>query len=764
MTGGYATTRCDKKRGTGSMTGTMMKAGLAILLGTAAATTVAARDQAPSTEPGSTAPGRAGEDAQRRADATLRQMTQDERTVLTHGIMPLPVGATPPPIPADAIPGAGYVGGVARLGIPALKETDASLGVAYVFGLRRDGATALPSGLAMASTWNPALIEQGGAMIGAEARAKGFNVMLAGGVNLMRDPRNGRNFEYFGEDPLLSGTLAGHAIRGIQSNHIIATIKHFALNGQETGRKFVDSRISEGAARESDLLAFQLGIEIGNPGSVMCAYNKVNGDPACSSNWLLNTVLKRDWGYKGFVMSDWGAVPDLQAAMNGLDQQSGGQLDKAMFFDRPLAEAAAGKPAWAARRDDMNRRVLWAIYDNGLDKFPVSPGGKIDFDAHGRIAQDTAEQGIVLLRNERGALPLAASAKRIAVIGGYADTGVVSGAGSSQVQGQGGPAVSIPLGGGSGFAAFIQEAYHRSVPLKAIKAQAGDATVTYRNGRYISEAVTQAKQADVAIVFATQWSTEGFDQPDLTLPNGQDALIAAVADANPNTIVVLETGGPVLMPWLGKTAAVVEAWYPGARGAEAIANVLFGKTNPSGRLPITFPAAEKQLPRAKVDGFDVLEPDFTGNPPHADMALVANYDIEGSDLGYRWFARKGEKPLFPFGHGLSYTAFATSGLKTDGATATFTLTNTGKRAGATVAQLYMVTQAGAPRQRLVGYARVDLAAGASQPITVAIDPRLLADWKNGTWSIAGGDYGFALGENADALGPVVTVRMKARRW
>jgi beta-glucosidase len=480
--------------------------------------------------------------------------------------MPLPVGATPLPIPADAIPGAGYVGGAARLGIPALKETDASLGVAYVFGLRRDGATALPSGLAMASTWNPALLEQGGAMIGAEARAKGFNVMLAGGVNLMRDPRNGRNFEYFGEDPLLSGTLAGHAIRGIQSNHIIATIKHFALNGQETGRKFVDPRISEGAARESDLLAFQLGIEIGNPGSVMCAYNKVNGDPACSSNWLLNTVLKRDWGYKGFVMSDWGAVPDLQAAMNGLDQQSGGQLDKAMFFDRPLAEAAADKPAWAARRDDMNRRVLWAIYDNGLDKFPVSPGGKIDFDAHGRIAQDTAEQGIVLLRNERGALPLAASAKRIAVIGGYADTGVVSGAGSSQVQGQGGPAVSIPLGGGSGFAAFIQEAYHRSVPLKAIKAQAGDATVTYRNGRYISEAVTQAKQADVAIVFATQWSTEGFDQPDLTLPNGQDALIAAVADANPNTIVVLETGGPVLMPWLGKTAAVVEAWYPGARG------------------------------------------------------------------------------------------------------------------------------------------------------------------------------------------------------
>lgn len=667
-----------------------------------------------------------------RAEATVGQMTLAEKTVLTHGIMPLPVGPNPAPVPADAVPGAGYVHGIERLGIPSLKETDASLGVAYVFGIRKDGATALPSGLAQASTWNPELIEQGGAMIGSEARAKGFNVMLAGGVNLMRDPRNGRNFEYLGEDPLLAGTLVGHAIRGIQSNHIISTIKHFALNGQETARKFVDSVISPEAAHESDLLAFKLGIEIGNPGSVMCAYNEVNGAKACASDWLLNKVLKQEWGYKGFVMSDWGAVPGLEAAMDGLDQQSGAQLDKAVYFDKPLAEAAARDLKWAARLDDMNKRVLWAIYDNGLDKYPVSRGVAIDFKAHAKVAQNVAEQGIVLLRNAGNALPLAASAKRIAVIGGYADSGVLSGAGSSQVEGEGGPAVTIPLGGTDSFSPFIQEAYQRSVPLKAIKAAAPEAQVTYRTGRYISEAVNQAKHADVAIVFATQWSTEGLDQPDMSLPGNQDALITAIAAANPHTIVVLETGGPVLMPWIDKTAGVIEAWYPGARGAEAIADVLFGRTNPSGHLPITFPANASQLPRAKVDGFDDLEPDFSGNPEHpADMHLVADYNVEGSDVGYRWFARKGETPLFPFGYGLSYTTFATSGLKTDGTRATFTVTNTGQRQGATVAQLYMVSRAGVKKQRLVGFARVELAPGEKQTVSVRIDPRLLADWKEG---------------------------------
>ena len=699
-----------------------------------------------------------------RAEATLREMRPEEKTVLTHGIMPLPLGPNAPALPAEAIPGAGYVPGIPRLSVPALRETDASLGVAWVMGIRKDGATALPSGLAMASTWNDALIERGGRMIGGEARAKGFNVLLAGGVNLMRDPRNGRNFEYLGEDPLLAGTLAGHAIRGIQSNDIISTIKHFALNGQETARKFVDVKISEAAARESDLLAFRIGMEIGNPGAVMCAYNRVGGEQACANDWLLNRVLKKDWGYRGFVMSDWGAVPGIEAALKGLDQQSGAQLDPALFFGDTLAAAAKSDPAYAARLDDMNRRILWSIYEHGLDRAPAQPGGAIDLAANAGVAEEVAREGIVLLRNERGALPLTKTAKTIAVIGGYADSGVLSGAGSSQVQDEKGPAVSIPLGGTGPFSAFLSQAYQRSVPLAAMKALAPQADFRFRDGRYISEAVAQAKRADVAIVFATQWSTEGLDQPDLSLPNGQDALIEAVARANPNTIVVLETGGPILMPWLDRTAAVIEAWYPGARGGQAIASVLFGDVNPSGRLPVTFPAGLDQLPRAAVDGFETLEPDFAGNPPHGYAKLVADYDVEGSDLGYRWNARKGYKALFPFGFGLSYTSFASSGLQVKGMNASVTVANTGPRDGAAVAQLYLVSRAGAPIRRLVGYRRVELAKGQQAKIDLAVDPRLLADWRDGSWVMPAADYVFAIGDNAENLGPSVTVRMHQRRW
>lgn len=706
----------------------------------------------------------ASSDAQARAAATVKAMQPEEKTVLTHGIMPLPLGDNPPALPAGAIPGAGYVAGIPRLSVPALTETDASLGVAYVFGLRKDGATALPSGVAMAATWNPDILRAGGAMIGSEARAKGFNILLAGGTNLMRDPRNGRTFEYLSEDPLLSGVLVGNAIAGIQSNHIISTIKHFALNGQETGRKFADVVISDAAARESDLLAFKIGIEVGNPGAVMCSYNRVNGAQACASDYLLNTVLKKDWRYKGFVMSDWGAVPGLDAALKGLDQQSGAGLDPAVFFADSLAKAAKTDPAYAARLDDMNRRILWAIYDNGLDRYPAHPGGKIDFAADGQVALETAKQGIVLLRNARGLLPLAPTVKSIAVISGYADTGVLSGAGSSQVHGEGGPAANITYGGKGPFALFISEQYHASAPLDAIRAMVPQAQVRYRNGRYISEAVTLAKQSDVAIVFATKWASEGLDQADLTLPSGQDELIAAVSAANPNTIVVLESGNPVLMPWLDKTSAVVEAWYAGAHGGEAIASVLFGQTNPSGHLPITFPASESQLPRKKVDGFDRFEPNFAGDAPDKNAQLHVDYNIEGADVGYRWFARTGAKPLFPFGYGLSYTTFATSGLKTDGHSASFTLANTGQRAGATVGQLYLVSRNGQPLRRLVGFKRVDLAAGASAPVSVTIDQRLLADWKDGGWSLAAGDYGFALGQDAETLGPVVTVKLKGAAW
>ncbi|WP_165322106.1 beta-glucosidase family protein [Rhizorhabdus phycosphaerae] len=698
-----------------------------------------------------------------RASATVRQMTADEKVILTHGIMPLGLSKTMPPIPADAIPGAGYIAGIARLGIPALKETDASLGVTYVMGARKDGATALPSGVAQAASWNPELLYRGGAMIGSEARAKGFNVLLAGGVNLMRDPRNGRTFEYLAEDPLLSGVLVGAAIRGVQSNHIISTIKHLALNGQETGRKYANALISEAAARESDLLAFQIGIEQGQPGSVMCAYNRVLGEQACASDWLLNKVLKQSWGYKGFVMSDWGAVPNIDAALKGLDQQSGEQLDPAVFFGDKLKEKAGADLRWKARVDDMNLRVLTAIYAAELDKYPATPGGKIDFEANGKVAEEVARQGIVLLKNN-GVLPLAKSAKSIALIGGYADGGVLSGAGSSQVHGEGGPVVSRPASGKGVWAGFIAQQYHRSSPMEAIRAHAGSAKLTFRDGRYITDAVEKARQAEVAIVFATQWETEGLDLPDLSLPDGQDELIAAVAAANPNTIVVLETGGPVKMPWLDKVAGVIEAWYPGARGGPAIASVLFGETNPSGRLPITFPASEAQLPRPKLDGSDWVEPDFGGNPSSGSDKLDVNYDIEGSDVGYRWFARTGAKPLFPFGYGLSYTRFESGDLKLKGLTASFTVRNTGQREGAEVAQLYLVGRNGKAMRRLAGFQRVNLAPGASQTVSVTLDPRILANWKDGGWTLPGGEYLFALGKDAEQLSAPVRVKLAGRFW
>jgi beta-glucosidase len=315
------------------------------------------------------------------------------------------------------------------------------------------------------------------------------------------------------------------------------------------------------------------------------------------------------------------------------------------------------------------------------------------------------------------------------------------------------------------FAEAFAQSYQAPSPVKAIKALAPDAAIIYRNGNYITDAVLAARKADVAIVFATQWQTEGLDLPDLSLPNGQDALIAAVADANPNTIVVLETGGPVLMPWLDQTAAVIAAWYPGARGVDAIASVLFGKTNPSGRLPMTFPASLDQLPRPQLDGSDTVEPNISGrgNP---GQSLRVDYDIEGTDVGYRWFARKGIKPLFPFGHGLSYTTFDYSGLSLKAGkapTASFRVTNSGKRAGAAVAQLYLVSAAGKPVARLAGFSKVSLMPGETRQVQLAIDPRVAARWDNG-WAIAAGNYGFALGNSAASLGSVRTVRLRARRW
>jgi beta-glucosidase len=692
--------------------------------------------------------------AESSAAETERLMTNEERAKLAMSLMYIDFPGAE--LPDGAISGAGYIEGIPRLGVPALRETDASLGITWLGGSRHDGGTALPSATAQGSTWNAALIERGGEMIGSEARLKGFNVLLAGGINLMRDPRNGRTFEYMGEDPYHSAILGAAAVRGIQSQNVISTLKHFAINPQETGRHFMNVKIDEASLRESDLLAFEIAIEKSRPGAIMCAYNRLNGPLSCGSEFLLTEVLRDDWNYKGFVMSDWGAVEALDFALAGLDQQSGAQMDEDRFFGDPLFEAASTDERYQARLEQIARNVLYAIHDVGLGESAPEKTDK-ESPMGEEVALRVAQEGIVLLKNEGNALPLSPRVTSIAVIGGHADAGTLSGGGSSRVMSDEGPAISIPFlrGGSSNFASSLDHYYHRSAPLAAIEEAASSAHVTFRDGRYRSDAARAAEHADVAIVFATQYMTEGFDAPDLSLPYGQDELIAAVAAANPNTIVVLQTGGPVAMPWLDDVAAVMEAWYPGAKGGEAIADILFGDVNPSGHLPITFPGSLEQLPRPELDGLGTVEPSYAGVGTPG-QTLEADYTIEGSDIGYRWFARESQTALFPFGHGLSYSVFAHDKLKLSKSngqlSARFELRNTGGRAGADVAQLYLVSAPDGKKQRLVGFAKEFLEPGEEASANLSIDYRLLGEWENDGWTLAGGRYTFALGQSAEDLG------------
>jgi beta-glucosidase len=670
--------------------------------------------------------------ADRRAQLLEKQLTDAERIALVHGMFGAPVKDR---MPTGALGSAGYVPGIPRLGVPALQETDASLGVTNPSEIRpKDRATALPSSLALASSFDVDAAYAAGAMVGQEAWRQGFNVLLGGGVNLAREPRNGRNFEYLGEDPLLAGTLDGAAVRGIQDQHVISTVKHFAMNDQETGRTRANAVIDDGAMRESDLLAFELAIERGQPGAVMCSYNLVNGKYACGNDMLLNGVLKSDWGFPGFVMSDWGAVHDTNYALAGLDQESAADVDTENYFGRPLALAVASGLVPSARLSDMTRRILRSMFAEGLFEHPPARTA-IDFTADGDVAQRAAAEGIVLLKNAGGILPLGRGVKRIAVIGGRADEGVLSGGGSSQVIPAGGRFVTVPV-------ANVGMIFDPSPPLSAILARAPGAEVRFADGRYRSTAAALAKWADVAIVFANQWMTEGADAPDLSLPSGQEELISAVAAANSKTIIVLETGGPVQLPWLDDVGAVLEAWFPGSRGGEAIAGTLFGDTDPSGHLPMTFPADIGQLPRPVIPGSDA-GPNVQFDVPYA----------EGADVGYRWFAKKSLKPLFPFGFGLSYTSFDFANLEVSAGpplTVGLDVTNSGGLAGAAVPQVYLTAAAGNSTERLIGFSRIALAPGQTEHVSVVVDPRLLAQFDTGAhgWRIAPGTYGIMVGRSA----------------
>jgi beta-glucosidase len=686
-------------------------------------------------------------DPDQRADAMLAQMTQADKLQMVMGgvTTDLTYGYT---VPLGA---AGWVPGNPNLDIPALYLADGSVGAGNGLGQ----ATALPSSIANAASWDLAEATKYGTVIGTELADFGVNVNLGGNVNLIgREPRDGRTFETKGEDPILAGKITAAHISAIQAEHIIGGIKHFAFNDQESGRTTANAVIDERGGRESDLLAFEIGVKDSNVQSVMCSYNLTNGVYNCENNHLLNDILKGDWAFPGFVMSDWWAVTSTVGGPNaGLDQEQPNQ----QYFSSLGAAVASGDVAQSTL-DNMVHRVLRAMYQVGIFDYPQTIQS-IPAEADAKIAQEIEETGAVLLQNSGGQLPLnAQTIQSIAVIGSHADTWVLSGGGSAQVD---------PVGGGIYGSqpcppCWSSIVWDPSSPMQAIQVLAPNAQVQYADGSNANDAANLAASSQVAIVFVNQWGSEGMDQTSLSLtdyvdatPIDQDALVSAVAAANPHTIVVIESDGPILMPWLRQVSAVLEAWYPGQNGGPAIADLLFGVTNPSGKLPITFPASDSQLPRP-----------VTPQPPDGVTPFNVNY-TESYNVGYKWFDSQGLTPLFPFGFGLSYTTFSMtnatlannlSSTSSPNIQVAFTLTNTGAVAGSEVAQVYlgMPASLNEPPRRLVGWQKVPLQPGASQSITIEVDqndssnPLSYWDTSGNAWTVGSGTYTVYLGDSDNA--------------
>lgn len=673
-----------------------------------------------------------------RADLALKEMTLDEKLALLHGNG---MGHAPQwqmPLTHLGNGGAGYVEGVQRLGIPPLVISDAA------YGVRDSGAngrysTALPSNLGAASSWDPRSACEYGEVIGRELRAQGFDMTLGGGVNLARDPRNGRTFEYAGEDPLLAGTMVGNMMKCEQAQHVVGDLKHYVMNDQETGRITVNAIVSKRALQESDLLAFHIAISIANPGAVMCSYNRINGDFGCENSYTLRNVLKKDWGFKGFVISDWGGTHSTdKASAAGLDQEQ----PMADYFGPKLKEAVQAGRVPMSEIDDHARRVLYAEFLSGVVDDPPQ-NSVVDVEKGLEVAQRVEEESIVLLKNAQSVLPIDPSkVHSVAIIGGHADVGMISGGGSAQVDPPGGNAIMPP---GKGATHWQDHIWFPTSPLKALRVKLPNAKIDFDSGTEVNSAVSLAKNSDLAIVFAYQWISEGMDLPSLSLPDNQDALIEQVAAANPRTIVVLETGTAVTMPWLNRVAGVVEAWYAGSAGHKALANVLVGEVNPTGKLAISFPNSEKDLPRVVIPAM-----------PSRDQAM--NYSVrydENRKVGYTWYEAEHKQPLFAFGFGLSYTTYEYSGLSidSDAKTVRFTVKNSGKRAGTEIAEVYAKVPKDADEslKHLVGWKRLSLSPGEAQTVTVAIDDRPLQtfDEANNRWISTPGDYQILVGAASD---------------
>ncbi len=650
-----------------------------------------------------------GEDCDDRARQLVSKMTLEEKLSELHGIQDDSHFRYVPPLK--------------RLGIPPFRIANGPAGVGPAGDVPQKPATAMPAPIALASTWDLELANKYGVVIGQESRDLDEDLLEAPDVNIARVPQNGRTFEAFGEDPFLASRMAVSEIQGIQNQGVIANVKHFAANNQESSRSRINAIIDERALEEIYFPAFENSVTEGHVASVMAAYNKVNGVYCCENTFLLKDVLKKDWNFKGFVTSDFGAVHStVHSALAGLDLE----MPTGKYFGTNLQFAVeTGHVPISIIDDKLVRRfsimMRFGLFDHMEKPRPI-PARK-----DGLVARMIAENGMVLLKNDRNELPLIPDRiRQIAIIGPYAVRAMSGGGGSSHV---------VPL--------------YTVAPVDGIRQRLGSRSkIEFDDGQDVSRAQSLARISDVAVVMVGDADTEGRDH-SLTLDGNQDALIMAIAAANPNTIVVLKTGSAIFMPWLDHVAAVLEAWYPGEEDGNALAAVLFGEINPSGRLPITFPRNLTDLPANTKSQY----PGMNG---------AANY-LEGVFVGYRSYDAKGIQPLFPFGYGLSYTTFSCKNLAITPETLAANIhsgesvgldlkvSNTGKRFGETVVQVYVgfpsAREIPQPPEQLKGFSKVALDAGQSRNVRIHLDMRSFAYWNTDAheWSILPGDYKIMVG-------------------
>jgi len=619
-----------------------------------------------------------------------------------------------------------YVPQVPRLHIPALRIANGPAGVGPADEIKQLPATALPAPISLAASWDVQLAHRYGVIIGREARDLRYGLLEGPDVNIARVPQNGRTFEAFGEDPYLVSRIAIAEIDGIQSQRVIADVKHFDANNQETDRMKINEIIGERALREIYLPAFEASVKEAHVGAVMGAYPKINGIYCCENSMLLDTILKKEWGFNGFVTSDFGATHStVNSALAGLDLE----MPEGRYFGVPLEKAVESHQVPMSTINDKLIRRFSTMMKFGLFDHPMKLK-PIPTRRDGREALKIAEQGMVLLKNTGDALPLnSKKLHSIAVIGPYAVKAMTGGGGSSRVR----PLYTVD-------------------PVEGIEHIVGDKVrVQFSDGSDISQAVALAKTADVAIVMVGDHETEGQDH-SLTLSGNQNQLVEAVAAANPRTIVVLKTGSAVLMPWVDRVPAVLEAWYPGEEDGNAVAAVLFGEVNPSGKLPLTFPRQLADLPANTPEQY-----------PGVDGLVKYS---EGVFVGYRHFDEDSIKPLFPFGFGLSYTTFAYKHLlvtprmlslkdnSKQAVTVALDVTNTGKRAGKEVVELYLgipsTSTVPQPPEQLKAFAKVALEPGETRHVVLKLDGHSMAYWDTAShgWTIIPGTYRVMVGSSS----------------